>query len=204
MKNEVKTTEIRIISFKNPTLQKYMQNIDKAQLLGIRSAVTIAENAVAILEKDCWREDFATEKDFAEYIGIKKGTLSQWKGAIEYNRIDKDAKKLGYSLRKSYELGKLLKAEELQAFREWCLKNKVDTGTDSKLLDAINKFHGKLTKAEKKQTQDADVVSESEDVKAVNSSDTAGGKKMVCLEYNGKTYSIPVKEFKAFLEDYSE
>ena len=201
MKNAVTTNNARNISFKNATLQKYMENIDKAVLLGKRSALTIAENVVSIYEKDCWHEDFENDKDLAAYLGISAQMLSQYKGAVEYNKSNPNAKKLGYSVRRSYELGRLQKANKLNDFYSYCQKKKLDTGTDAKLLDAIAGFNGKLTKAEKKAAKDAEIVSVKESAIAVDN-ELEGAVKVVTIEYNDIIFSIPVKEMEKLIKKY--
>lgn len=201
MKNAVTTNNARNISFKNATLQKYMENIDKAVLLGKRSALTIAENVVSIYEKDCWHDDFANDKDLAAYLGISAQMLSQYKGAVEYNKSNPNAKKLGYSVRRSYELGRLQKANKLNEFYSYCQKKKLDTGTDAKLLDAIACFNGKLTKAEKKAAKDAEIVSVNESATAIDN-ELEGAVKVVTIEYNDIIFSIPVKEMKKLIKKY--
>lgn len=201
MKHEVTTNNARTINFKNATLQKYMENIDKAVLLGKRSALTIAENVVAIYDKDCWHDDFENDKDLAAYLGISAQTLSQYKGAIDYNKTNPNAKKLGYSVRRSYELGKLQKANKLSEFYSYCDQKKLDIGTDAKLLDAIAGFSGKLTKAEKKAAKEAEVVSESYTAKAVDN-ELEGAVKVVTIAYNDIIFSIPVKEMERLIKKY--
>ena len=201
MKNAVTTNNARNISFKNAILQKYMENIDKAVLLGKRSALTIAENVVSIYEKDCWHDDFANDKDLAVYLGISAQMLSQYKGAVEYNKSNPNAKKLGYSVRRSYELGRLQKAGKLNDFYSYCQKKKLDTGTDAKLLDAIAGFSGKLTKAEKKAAKDAEIVSVNESATAVDN-ELEGAVKVVTIEYNDIIFSIPVKEMEKLIKKY--
>lgn len=201
MKNAVTTSNARNISFKNATLQKYMENIDKAVLLGKRSALTIAENVVAIYEKDCWHDDFSNDKDLAAYLGISAQTLTQYKGAVEYNKTNSNAKKLGYTVRRSYELGKLQKAGKLTEFYSYCQKKNLDTGTDAKLLDAIAGFSGKLTKAEKKAAKEAEVVSEKYTATAVDN-ELEGAVKVVTIEYNDIIFSIPVKEMEKLIKKY--
>lgn len=200
MKHELTQANERMLSFKNATLQKHMVEIDKAVLLGKRSALTIAENVVAILNADCWHDDFKTEEDFAKYVNVSKATLSQYKGAIEYNKTNPNAKKLGYSVRRSYELGKLQKAGKLEEFYSFCNKKKLDTGTDSKLLDAIDMFNGKLTKAEKKKAKDAETTVS--DVATAVDNTLEGGVKVVTIEYNEIIFSVPVKEMERLLKKY--
>ena len=201
MKNAMTTSNARNISFKNATLQKYMENIDKAVLLGKRSALTIAENVVHIYDADCWHEDFASDKDLAAYLGLSAQSLCQYKGAVEYNKTNPNAKKLGYSVRRSYELGKLQKAGKLKDFYSYCEKNHLECGTDAKLLDAIAKFSGKLTKAEKKAAKDAEVLSVKESAKAVDN-ELEGAVKVVTIEYNDIIFSIPVKEMEKLIKKY--
>lgn len=201
MTNAITAKNPRNISFKNATLQKYMENIDKAVLLGKRSALTIAENVVAIYDKDCWHDDFQNDKDLAAYLGISAQTLTQYKGAVDYNKTNPNAKKLGYSVRRSYELGKLQKANKLSEFYSYCDNKKLDTGTDAKLLDAIAGFSGKLTKAEKKAAKEAEVVSESYTAKAVDN-ELEGAVKVVTIAYNDIIFSIPVKEMERLIKKY--
>lgn len=201
MKNAVSTNNARTITFKNATLQKYIENIDKAVLLGKRSALTIAENVVSIYDKDCWHDDFANDKDLASYLGVSAQMLCQYKGAVEYNKTNPNAKKLGYSVRRSYELGKLQKADKLNDFYSYCQKKKLDTGTDAKLLDAIAGFSGKLTKAEKKAAKDAEIVSVKESATAVDN-ELEGAVKVVTIEYNDIIFSIPVKEMEKLIKKY--
>lgn len=201
MKNDVTVMTARVMNFKDAELNKYMNLIDKAQMLGKRSAFEVGKNVVKILEKECWKEDFKTEADLAEYLGYKPAMISHWKGAVKYISTHKDAEKRGYTLERAYMLQRLDDKGKLHEFEKWCTDNKVACGTDRALKDAITHFNGGLTAEEKKNAIDAEVT----EVKTATakSNTLEGAVKVVTIEFEGTVFSVPEKEFKALMKKYA-
>lgn len=203
MKNDVTVmTAKQAITFKNNELTKHMQAIDKAIALGKRSAFTIAEHVVTILDKEYWKDDFKNETAFVESLGYTSGMMSQWKGAIAYSKKDKRCKALGYTVNRAYMMYSLDKKGKLADFEKWCTENKVDVSSDAKLKDAITHFNGKLTKADKDKAINAD-SKEVKKAKAVNNT-LEGAVKVVTIEYNGTVFSVPENDFMKFMKKYTK
>lgn len=191
-----------IKEFKNPVLSKCIKEIDKATLIGKRSALLIAENVVKVVNENAWKDDFKTQKDFAKFVGCSESDISTWKKAIEYNDKHSDAKALGYTIRRSYEYQKLIDENEMEKFQKWVTDNKINIGTDAALNKALKKFHGKLTDEEKAEAIEADFV-EVTKAKAVDNV-LEGGQKVVTISYNDIVFSIPKKEMDRLIKKYNK
>lgn len=196
------TTYGKEYAFINKSLAKHIKAMRKATQAGRKAMIEVSRHIVEIVNEESWKDDFKTQAEFCKFIGCSSSDVSNKKLAVKFFDNHPEAEQLEYSIRRATEYQKLEDAGKLEDFQKYCITNAISINSDGKLLKAIKQYSGLLTDG--KKSEDADIVSETEHIKAVKSSDTAGGKKMVCLEYDGKTYSIPAKEFKAFLEDYSE
>ena len=133
------------------------------------------------------------------YLGISEGALSQWKKAVEFAETHKEVKELGYSVTRAYLLGSM-KEEDRIAFTKWCVENKIDVSTDTKLKEA--KAHFKkgtlpISEDDKKNAIEAETADVAETTEEVH----ANGK-FIKITYDGNTYAIPEKDFHKVLKKY--
>ena len=204
------------VMFKNAELTKHMQEIDRLTLVGYKQAYQIASHIVAIVNGELFKDDFASETEFCEYIGeltgkpLNQGLLSQWKQAVPYLQSHKDAVKRGYTLKRAYIYSSMEKAKTLEGFQKYCMEKNVDISTDAKLEKAKAEYYQSIGKGKKPAPQKTgpelvDVVDGESDNEVVTAKDTvlAGGKKFVTIQYKDDIISIPRKDFQTFIKKYS-
>lgn len=222
MKNTVTTYKapegvktLDTMPLKNQALKKHLQAIEVEGYKAQKSAWKIARHAYAILNGELWKDDFETEANLAEFMGVKPSQFSTWKRAVSYANKHADAETLGYSMRRASEYERIEEKGKLQDFQKFCTVNKMDISTDGALIKAISAWKGAgcgtalLETKEKEEAMEAEYtekeVKEEKPKKAdatAKNTELAGGKKFVTIMYNDEITSVPRKEFLEFLKKY--
>ena len=196
--------------FNNSELTEHVKEIDRLQLAGRKSAFAIACHVVDVVANELYKEDFKTDVEFCQFVDVNPSLLSQWKTAVPYLRKNKNAVKLGYTLKRAYIYSTLEKAGLLEGFQKYCMKKNLDISTDNKLEEARKQYYksigkGKAGPEKKPSTPDkVEVVDSTPDNEVVTAKDTelAGGKKFVTIQYKDSIISIPRKDFQNFIKKY--
>ena len=197
--------------FVNPAFAKHMKAIAKAQASFDRNSWIIARHVVEIVNDDLWKSDFPTQDDFAAYINVSSGAISQWKKAVDYAEKNPQVKELGYTLTRAYIYGSM-KDDDRIAFQSWISQNNVDIATDTALKIAKKywkDYKGDVLPVPKEVKGDyidvpADTpeAEKSEVTKPEISEAESKNVKFLKISFGGNTYAIPEKDVHKVLKKY--
>lgn len=146
--NEIMSTK-KITGLKNTALKESLLTIRGAVLSVNASQWEVAQAVHDILVKETFKEDFQTEKKFADFIGISCSNCNKMKKAVDFrnsNEMFKD-----WTLNKIYEIMCLSKEEAPQLLDDYMI-DKDDTVKE--IREAV--------KAYKDDTAESKVVAEVE------------------------------------------
>ena len=88
-KNEV-VTMVNGYGLANLELKKAVVNIKTAEVQGKRSAWVIANEYNKIMSDELFEDDFQSKGEFADFMGVSNGLLSQYNKAVEFIRTQID------------------------------------------------------------------------------------------------------------------
>ena len=141
--NELKNAELK---------ENTLKIINAQNALKKDQWVIVNALGVILIEKQ-WEDDFKSQNEFGEYLGLSTGNISQYRNAYRFAQITKaDCTKLSVS--NAYLLSTLVKEEETiegttadfseyLEFEKWCKENeKIDfmTYSQKKLRETIKNF----------------------------------------------------------------
>lgn len=139
MKNEV-VTMVNGYGLANSELKKAVVNIKTAEVQGKRSAWVIANEYNKIMTDELFEDDFQTKGEFADFMGVSNGLLSQYNKAVEFirscvDRFNPDNTSVG----KAYMLSCI---EDLKDFLSWCEGEgiKIEELSDNGLKQVIKDY----------------------------------------------------------------
>lgn len=166
----------------NKELGTAVAEIIKAKELGNKSAWIVACQYNKIIEDELFDDDFESLKDFADYMGVTKGLLSQYNNAVKFistNTLGFNVNDL--SVVRAYTLSTL---DNLDEFVAWCESNDRDikSMSDNGLKATIKEWKNELEAVDVESTEETPVEENDADVSR---------ETMVNFELNGKKYSIP-------------
>lgn len=145
----------------NKDLAKSVNEINKAVAMGQKSSWMVAEEFTRIVDNELFEDDFDNEKQFAEFVGISKGYLSQCKRAVDF----KNTHSVETTVSKAYIFSTL---DDYDEFNEWVLDNygaPAHEFSDKCIKDFIKEFKAKDEPVEEVTEEPADdVIDEVEEV----------------------------------------
>lgn len=146
----------------NKELAKSVNEINKAVIEGNKSSWRVAEELTRIVEDELFEEDFDTEKQFAEFVGLSKSYFSQCKSAVRF----KEQYGLDTTVNKAYLFSTL---EDYNEFADWVLTEYGAQPTefaDKAIKDLIKEFKNKdVEPVEETEEEPAeDIIDEVEEV----------------------------------------
>lgn len=144
--NEIMITE-KINALTNTALKDSLGVIQNEVLSVNASQWVIAKQVHDILTKETFKDDFANEEEFANFIGISRSNCNKMKKAVDFR--DSNEVFAGWSLNKVYEIMCLPKEEAPQLLDDYMI-DKDDTVKE--IREAV--------KAYKEDTADSKVVAE--------------------------------------------
>lgn len=121
--NEIMNTQ-KITGLKNSALKESLLTIRDAVLSVNASQWEVAQAVHDILVKETFKEDFETEENFANFIGISRSNCNKMKKAVDFRNNDKTFK--GWTLNKIYEIMCLPKEEAPKVLKDYMI-DKDDT-----------------------------------------------------------------------------
>ena len=180
-KNEMMTAT-QTTALSNPELNTKVESIRKAIEIGNTSAWVQAKAYFDIVSDELYDDDFANLADFATYMGVSKGLISQYTKAWEYYESSSVFEFDRLTVGKTYILS-TLKEKDIE-FKDWCLSNDRDlySMSDAGLKATIKEW--------KKDLEAIDTEAQENEVSEENevSDETVD---VVRIEYNGNIYEIP-------------
>ena len=185
MEYEIMVKEVN--ELKNAELKENTLKIINAQNALKKDQWAIINALGIILIEKQWKDDFKSQNEFGEYLGLSTGNISQYRNAYRFVQLTKaDCTKLSPS--NAYLLSTLVKEEETiegttsdfseyLEFEKWCKENeKIDfmTYSQKKLRETIKEF-----RKEKASENASEKASENASEKASeNASETP--KEQIC------------------------
>ena len=169
-KNEV-VTMVNGYGLANSELKKAVVNIKTAEVQGKRSAWVIANEYNKIMSDELFEDDFQSKGEFADFMGVSNGLLSQYNKAVEFirsqvDRFNPDNTTVG----KAYMLSCL---DDLKDFIAYCDSEKIviEELSDNGLKQVIKEYKNIVTvdETETDETEtDETETDETEDTEEVN------------------------------------
>ena len=169
-KNEV-VTMVNGYGLANSELKKAVVNIKTAEVQGKRSAWVIANEYNKIMSDELFEDDFQSKGEFADFMGVSNGLLSQYNKAVEFirsqvDRFNPDNTTVG----KAYMLSCL---DDLKDFIVYCDSEKIviEDLSDNGLKQVIKEYKNIVTvdETETDETEtDETETDETEDPEEVN------------------------------------
>lgn len=143
----------------NKGLAKSINEINKAIATGNKSTWKVAEEFARITRDELFEDDFDNEKQFAEFVGVSKGYLSQCKTAVDFREKHND---LPITVSKAYILSTVEDFEEFVNWVEEEYNAKPWEFADKAIKDLIKEYKNKDAEPVEETTNE-DVVDEVED-----------------------------------------
>lgn len=177
----------------NKDLAKELKKISEAMQANVKSAWTIAEGFTNIVCNELFADDYDTEKEFADDMGVSKGYLSQCKNAVLF--ADKHDKDRRLTVGKCYRLS-VLSDDAFIDFSTWCADNDLDiySMSDKGLIDMIKTWKEGLIE----EAGEAEEIEEAEEAEEIEEAEEAEEIEVVHITYNGKTYLIPLNVLEQY------
>lgn len=164
-KNEV-VTMVNGYGLANSELKKAVVNIKTAEVQGKRSAWVIANEYNKIMSDDLFEDDFQSKSEFADFMGVSNGLLSQYNKAVEFirsqvDRFNPDNTTVG----KAYMLSCL---DDLKDFIAYCDSEKIviEELSDNGLKQVIKEYKNIVT-VDETETDETE-TDETEDAEEIN------------------------------------
>ena len=164
-KNEV-VTMVNGYGLANSELKKAVVNIKTAEVQGKRSAWVIANEYNKIMSDELFEDDFQSKGEFADFMGVSNGLLSQYNKAVEFirsqvDRFNPDNTTVG----KAYMLSCL---DDLKDFIVYCDSEKIviEDLSDNGLKQVIKEYKNIVT-VDETETDETE-TDETEDPEEVN------------------------------------
>lgn len=181
-KNELVTVKTSNLACKE--LQKRVGNIITAMDMGNKSSWIIAEEYNEIVTSELFEEDFESVTDFASYMGVSKGLISQYTKAINFIRDNGYFSIDDLSVVRAYTLSTL--KDDLDIFVNWCNSNDRDilSMSDAGLKNTIKEWKKELEAIDECFSDDNEVFEETEEIEEIEDN-------IIEFEINGKRYAIP-------------
>lgn len=140
-KNEMMLlTDNAIATLNNAELKVSLYKVAEASATEAKSAWVKAVELVKVVRDELFEDDFDSETEFANFCGVSKAMLSQFKGAVKF--MEENGLELGaYSVGKAYMLS-TMSAEEFEEFITYCNDNDICTHamSDSALKKLIKEW----------------------------------------------------------------
>ena len=169
-KNEV-VTMVNGYGLANSELKKAVVNIKTAEVQGKRSAWVIANEYNKIMNDELFEDDFQSKGEFADFMGVSNGLLSQYNKAVEFirsqvDRFNPDNTTVG----KAYMLYCL---DDLKDFIAYCDSEKIviEELSDNGLKQVIKEYKNIVTvdETERDETEtDETETDDTDDAEEVN------------------------------------
>ena len=121
--NEIMNAQ-KITGLKNTALKESLLTIKSAVLSVNESQWEVAQAVHDILVKETFKEDFKTEENLADFIGISRSNCNKMKKAVDFRNNDKTFE--GWTLNKIYEIMCLPKEEAPKVLKDYMI-DKDDT-----------------------------------------------------------------------------
>lgn len=194
MKNEV-VTMVNGYGLANTELKKAVVNIKTAEVQGKRSAWVIANEYNKIMADELFEDDFQTKGEFADFMGVSNGLLSQYNKAVEFirscvDRFNPDNTSVG----KAYMLSCI---EDLKDFLSWCDGEgiKIEELSDNGLKQVIKDYKNMI---------DVDEVATEDATEETTEDATEDIEEVDTLEYIKELIATldteELKELKAYVK----
>lgn len=194
-KNEIALQE-RFTGIANKELKQELTAIVKATEMGKASTWIIAQGYANIIAGELFEEDFESEKEFADFMGVTKGYISQCKKAVAFiTKEDSLFTANDITVGKAYILASL-SDEEYYGFYNWCAVNDYDipSMSDKGLKDMI-----KMYKAENEA-----VETEAEEIDENVSCETSEeAEELIEVMIQGHKCMIPLSTCIELVDAYS-
>lgn len=185
MSTEIKVNEM-FTELGCKELKKELKTIVLADEMGKKSAWTVAESYHKIITEELFEEDFENAKEFSEYIGVSKSTISQYVNAVDFvKNYDTIFSTNKLTVGKAYMLSTL--KEDVGMFIEWCEVHDrlIEAMSDKGLKDTIKEWKEELEAVEV-EAEEVEAEAEVEEPSEEEFEDVA------MIEYGGKVYFIPL------------
>lgn len=183
-------TTINTTTLANKELAKQLNIISGALALGRTSQWDVTFAVGNIIADELWEDDFDSQKQFADSVGLSAGTISQYKGALNFIRVTQ-ADTSEISVGNAYLLSTLINEDDVTAlldFENWCKERGIDikTLTQKALKQALTDY---------KDTAPSEVVAE--ETESVDES-----AENVVVKVGSEKFSVPadkVDEIKNYI-----
>lgn len=177
----------------NSELNSKVETIKKAIEVGNTSTWMQAKAYFDIVTDELYEDDFANLGDFATYMGVSKGLISQYTKAWEYYENNTGLFEFDkLSVGRTYILSTL--KEKAVEFRDWCVSNNRDlyAMSDAGLKATIKEWKKELEAIDMDDTEATEETGETGETEATEETE------VVRIEYNGNVYEIPTEVLEQY------
>lgn len=173
------TIKMNTTTLANKELAKAILNINKAVEAGNKSSWDVAEEFTRIISNELFEDDFDNEKQFAEFVGITKGYLSQCKHAVDFKKAFPNVET---TVGKAYLFSTI---EDFEDFQNWVLEEynaQPWEFSDKAVKDLIKEYNTK-DEVEEIEEIENDIIDEVEEANniMIEVTDTEGIRYIVPL-----------------------
>ena len=148
-----------IDALKNKELAKHVRSYDKAFRGTEKNLWSMYRQIALIVEKEEFKEDFGTDKEFARFMGISGSAFSKMKRVGKITVGTTNLEQLGYRVAQAEELLPLVKGDHVNDFFER-MKPTPDMNRDE-LREMVTEYKCMLEAEERKELEESgDTISE--------------------------------------------
>lgn len=175
------TIKMNTTTLANKELAKSILSINKAVEAGNKSSWAVAEEFTRIISEELFEDDFDNEKQFAEFVGITKGYLSQCKHAVDFKNAFPN---IETTVSKAYLFSTI---EDFEDFQNWVLEEynaQPYEFSDKVVKDLIKEY----------KTKDEEPVEESveDDIVDVDEIEEVNNIMIEVVDNDGIRYIVPL------------
>lgn len=185
-------------TWKNEALAKHIEAIGKEIDKTNEGAWRTARHIISIIDGKLYEEDFKGGLvELYEFLGISKKTVSLYKNALEYRKNNEEiVKNNGMTIKSASLYNSLRKENKEIEFNEWKIRNGIKTASNHDLEEAIAAFRKGLKAIPEKTRKNYEKEGKEPDEAKTAETELEGAVKVVVIEYNDVTVSVPVSEFR--------
>lgn len=178
-------------------LRPDMKKLVKATMTERKGSWDFAESVVHVIDGKLFDSNFKNQGEFAAYVGISGGRVSQLKKACEYVKSHSIVRE-SITVDHAYQLSRI---DDMPAdFVEWASEKGFILTSDKGITEAIKAYKARDKKPENNQDENHD-DSQEDKIKKVTAKNAIVSNGKVMFEIQGRKYIIPEKELIKYLAE---
>lgn len=192
-RNELLIINSKVEGLTSNSLKKNIKGLIKTLETSQKLGWTVASYINEIFMEDVFGDDFETDKELAEWLGISTTMVAMYKTAVAFVVAHEELSDF-VTVDRAYRLGVLENKGEYYNFLSWLEAKQIDIKSlsDGKLKKLISEYN--------KAMEDTDALSEEEEAEEAEGTEEEAEKPIeyAVVTYRGAKYQIPVDVLESY------